>query len=203
MKKIFLTLAIIAFSTTAFSQVKIRPGVKLGLNLAKLSNANQATNKLGINGGLFLNVHLSSFYELQVETTYSDQGTTYKFQNQSQNTDPLFSFNNDQDLNLEYISLGIANKFFPVKNNGLNLIVGPSIDILVSNNYNTYYLPIDFSLFAGAGYEFPFGLGLEIRYKQGLLDVRDDYYVDSNNNNYNDNVLNGVIQIGASYRFGF
>ena len=205
MKKIFLFLCLV-LTATMYSQVKVRPGAKLGLNLANLTNSYQSSNKIGVNGGLFVNVHLSKFYELQVETTYSEQGAKFKFQNYN-TSDPFSPPYNEQDLNLDYISLSIANKLFPVKNNGFNLIVGPSIDILVSDkDYSSYYLPIDFSLFAGIGYELPFGLGLEIRYKHGLLDVRDSYnsnYYEGDDYYDGNNVLNRVIQIGATYKFDF
>jgi len=210
MKKLIFALAGVLITTSVFSQVKVRPGVKLGANFASLSNVDYNKRKLGLDAGLFLNVHLTNFYQLQVETSYSDQGTTYNFNNQNvyQPDDSFYINNQEFDLNLEYVSLSIANKFFPVQNSGFNIIVGPSIDILVSeNNYDTY-LPIDLSVFGGVGYEFPYGLSVEIRYKQGLLDVRQDsydyndgYYYDNEDNYFRNTVLNGVIQLGVAYKF--
>ena len=204
MKRIFLALGFIAITLSAFSQVRISPGIKTGLNLANLSNVDNSSSKLGLQGGLFVNVHLTNFYELQVETTYSNQGTTYDALRVNNGFDPLL-VRQEEDLDLEYINLNIANKFFPVKDIGFNLIVGPSINILVSDNHNDDIIPIDFSLFGGVGYEFPFGLGLEVRYKQGLIDVREDYFDNDENDSFydGDNVLNGVVQFGVSYRFDF
>lgn len=206
MKKLFLLLIVVISWANAVAQVKVRPGLKLGLNSAKLTNVYQSERKLGINGGLFVNVHLTRFYELQVEAGYSNQGTGYK-SSRSGGFDPIIDGNFSEDINLEYLYFGIANKFFPIQNNGLNLIVGPSIDILVSENPNDFYVPFDFGLFAGVGYEFAFGLGLELRYKQGFLDVRDSYWSDFDDDEYDffdgDNVLNGVLQLSATYRFGF
>lgn len=205
MKKIILSLALIIAGTTAFSQFSVSPGIKTGLNLASLSNVENSSTKTGLQGGLFVNLHLASFYELQLETTYSSQGSTFEYRTFSSGFDPSSSY--EEDLNLEYISLNLANKFFPFKNIGLNLIVGPSIDILVSSDNFNDITPIDLSLFGGIGYEFPFGLGLEMRYKQGLIDVREDfydYYDDDEHNFYKEaNVLNGVFQIGVSYKFDF
>ena len=204
MKRIFLALGFIALTTTVFSQVRISPGIKTGLNLASLSNVDNSSSKLGLQGGLFVNIHLTNFYELQVETTYSNQGTSYDTPRISGGFDPII-YQREEDLDLDYINLNIANKFFPVKNIGLNFIVGPSIDILVSDNHYDDIIPIDFSLFGGVGYEFPFGLGLEVRYKQGLIDVREDYFDNGDNDSFydGDNVLNGVVQFGVSYRFDF
>ncbi|MFD2542755.1 porin family protein [Lacinutrix gracilariae] len=203
MKKIILSLALIIASTTAFSQVTVSPGIKTGLNLANLTNVDNSKTKLGFQGGLFVNIHLANFYELQVETTYSNQGTTIEYRSHSSGFDPGTRY--EDDLNLEYISLNLANKFFPIKDLGLNFIVGPTIDILVNSGEYNDILPIDFSVFGGLGYEFPFGLGLELRYKQGLIDVRDDYYdyYDEDDFYNRDNILNGVIQFGVTYKFDF
>ncbi|MDO6596019.1 porin family protein [Oceanihabitans sp. 2_MG-2023] len=201
MKKIILSLALIIASTTVFSQVTVSPGIKAGFNLANLSNVDESTAKLGLQGGLYVNLHLARFYELQIETTYSNQGTTFEYSD--------FDSTYEEDLDLEYVSLNLANKFFPVPDIGLNLIIGPSLDILVNSAYYNDATPIDISFFGGIGYEFPFGLGLEVRYKQGIIDVRDDYYndyyYDDYDDNYydNDSALNGVIQFGVTYKFDF
>ncbi|MBP0905261.1 porin family protein [Mariniflexile gromovii] len=209
MKKLTFALVCVLFTTVVFSQVKVRPGVKLGANFSNLTNVDYNKRKLGLDAGIFVNVHLTSFYELQVETSYSNQGTTYRIGNLYYSDDPYYVNRQDLDFDLEYVSLGIANKFFPAHNNGFNIIVGPSLDILVSENDYDTYMPIDFSLFGGVGYEFPYGLSVEIRYKQGLLDIRQDYYDEYNDgyyynddeNYFRDAVLNGVIQLGVAYKF--
>lgn len=217
MKNLLFALAFIIISSTTFSQVKIRPGVKMGLNMSTLTNTTQASRKGGEYAGLFVNIHLAKFYELQIETMYSNQGATIKYIDFLSPYDPLVSsYSLEDDINLQYVGLSIANKFFIVPDMGLNIIIGPSIDILVGDNYGEA-TPVDFALFGGIGYEFPFGLGIELRYKQGLIDIRDGYYddnyyyYDDYNYDYNydndyydgDNVLNGVIQLGVSYRFEF
>ena len=92
---------------------------------------------------------------------------------------------------------------------GLHFILGPSLDINVSDNSNGDITPADVSFFGGIGYEFPMGLGIEARYKQGFVDVRDgyydDYYYDNNYDNeyYNgNNKLNSVFQFSVYYKFG-
>jgi len=204
MKKVILSLTIILATTTVFSQVKISPGIKTGLNLSTLSNVDNSSAKLGLQGGLFVNIHLASFYELQIETTYSNQGTTFDANRIDNGFDPII-VQEEERFELDYLNLNIANKFFPVKNIGLNFIVGPSIDILVHADDNDNIIPIDFSFFGGIGYEFPFGLGIESRYKQGLIEIREDYYDnydEDDGNFYNSNtVLNGVFQFGVTYKF--
>ena len=61
----------------------------------------------------------------------------------------------------------------------------------------------------GIGYDFPFGLSVEARYKQGIIDYDDGFseFGDSSDpyydDNYDKNNLNGVFQIGVSYKFDF
>ena len=63
---------------------------------------------------------------------------------------------------------------------------------------------LDFALFGGIGYEFPFGLGLEMRYNQGFIDIfgydsQDDY----EDFEWDELYLNSYFQIGATYKFDF
>jgi len=142
MKKTILILAFLVASSTTFAQIKIRPGIKLGLNNSRLQGLDNAESKAGINGGLFVNFDFTRFYELQIETTYSQQGA--KLSRQASNTiinnDPIFSNNTfEQDIDLQYFSLGVANKFFVMaKDHGFHFIIGPSIDIIVNDtNFNS------------------------------------------------------------------
>lgn len=193
-------------SFAAFAQIKVRPGAKLGMNISNLSNLNTSSSKTGLNAAAFVNIRFTRFYELQPEIGYSNQGTKLKTSSFSNEFDPVINFR-DSTFDLEYLTLGITNKFYPIKDLGLNLIVGPSLDLLVGDDYNDEFITADLSFFGGIGYEFPFGLGLEVRYKQGLIDVRRDYndYIDDTDGDYYDepNVLNGVVQLGVSYRFNF
>lgn len=205
MKKIVLA-CVFLMSFAAFAQIKVRPGARLGMNISKLSNLTTSSSKTGLNASAFVNIRFTRFYELQPEIGYSNQGTKIKTSSFFNEFDPVIQ-NGKRTLDLEYLTLGITNKFYPIKDFGLNLIVGPSLDFLVGEDYNDEILRADVSFFGGVGYEFPFGLGIEVRYKQGLIDVREDYndYIDDTDGDYYDdpNVLNGVVQLGVSYRFTF
>ena len=74
MKNLLFALAFVLISSTTFSQVKVRPGIKMGINFSSLTNTAQASTKGGEYAGLFVNIHLAKFYELQVEAMYSNQG---------------------------------------------------------------------------------------------------------------------------------
>ena len=204
MKNLFLAIACVALSIPTFSQVKVSPGVKVGLNNSSISNFDDASSKTGIYGGLFLNLHLSDVYELQFETMYSSQGAKANYYYYDYFTGNTI-VEKDKEAILDYVSIGIANKIFIIRDLGLNLIIGPSIDIKVNDNFdNEETSPLDLAFFGGIGYEFPFGLGIEARYKQGIIDIDDGFTTIGGDSEYeDDNNLNSVIQIGVSYRFNF
>jgi len=186
------------------SQVKVRPGVRLGINNSTLLRLRDAESKFGLNGGLFVNVHLSDFYELQLETSYSEQGATGIIENAyfgmwgGQET-PTYS---EVPFEVTYVSLDLVNKFFVLKEMGINVLIGPSIDINVFDDHRNYS-EIDISFTGGIGYELPFGLTIEARYKQGIIDLGDGFITVGSGTSYDENYFNSVIQLGVSYKFNF
>ncbi|MBR9757918.1 MAG: PorT family protein [Algicola sp.] len=207
MKKALLLFAFVTVSLTAFSQIKVRPGVRVGVNQSKITNTT-LDSKLGLNAAIFANIQFSDLYALQPEIGYSNQGGTYKNNN-----------NHEENFNLHYVSIAVANKFFPFKDMGLHFIAGPSLDFnfennwvnLINDNSDSDITPFDLALFAGIGYEFPFGLSIEARYKQGLIDLdtfNDVSHFDNNDPYYyynedNENQLNAVFQLAIAYKFNF
>lgn len=216
MKKSIIVFIFLISNLTIYSQIKVRPGARLGLNSSNISNLENSSRKTGINAAAFINIKFADFYQLQPEFTFSQQGASYGV-TYSQFYDPydpiIQTYTQDVDLNISYVGVSIANKFFIIPNLGLHFIVGPSIEVNV-NDDGADITPVDFALFGGIGYEFPFGLGIEARYKQGFIDIRDgydgsyysgNYYYDYGNDHYYDgnNLLNGVIQASVYYKFDF
>lgn len=91
------------------------------------------------------------------------------------------------------------------------MLVAPSLDILLDDGFDNsrissdgYYYDnyndnditgFDLAFAFGAGYEFPFGLGVEARYKVGIIDIL-DFFSDGNSKN-------NVVQLGLNYKFKF
>ncbi|HPF96401.1 MAG: PorT family protein [Mangrovimonas sp.] len=211
MKKSFFIISFILLSLTAFAQITVRPGVRGGVTISNITNGHGDANTDFYVGG-YAAIKFTRFYVLQPELTYSRQGTKDFFYGIEDGYDPIIGgFNSfDKDLEIQYLNFTIANKFSPIPNTGLNFIVGPSFNIKVADNYDHQYHNItgfDFALLAGIGYDFPFGLGIEARYNQGLIDIFgydfvDDY--DDDDDNYFDEVyLNSYFQIGLTYTFNF
>ncbi len=211
MKKSLLTLLTIMMVSYSFSQIKVRPGIRIGLNLSKVTNLENVSRRAGVNGALFLNVHFTKFYELQPEMTYSNQGWNRNgFDYLDPNNGDAF-FVEGQDVSSHYIGAAIINKFYLSPNLGLHILLGPGLEIKVSDNILFDGLtPVDLVFYGGIGYEFPIGLGLEVRYKQGIVDVNESYYDYYDNSYYQDdryyngkNKLNSVFQFNVYYKFGW
>ncbi|WP_456439653.1 outer membrane beta-barrel protein [Psychroserpens sp.] len=201
MKNLFLAFAFITISTTAFSQIKVRPGVRAGANLASLSNTEYDT-KTDAYFGAFASVQFGHLYTLQPEINYSRQGA-------KSNVSGI------DDIEVQYVGFTLANKFAPFKDIGVHAIIGPTINIKVGDNIRGDAEVFDFLFFGGLGYDFPFGLGIEARYNIGFIDIlgntfdfvdddyyEDDYY-DDDYDYFEDGVVNSVFQIGVTYKFQF
>jgi hypothetical protein len=91
------------------------------------------------------------------------------------------TFGNVQD-NFTYVSVPVMIKLYPVA--GLNLQLGPQFGFLVagerkydnvlftgSKDITDAYKKSDVSFSAGAGYDFKFGLNLDMRYNIGVKDI--------------------------------
>lgn len=195
MKKILFSAVFLIVSLNSFGQSKTGLGIKLGINNSSIQNSG-LDNKVGLYAGMFLGVRFTDLYTFQPEVVYSNQGGQA-------------NFGSDKNLNINYISLGLANKFFVAKNQGFHFIVGPGLDFNFDDNFfnlinskggNLKITPIDAVVFVGVGYEFDFGLTLELRYKQGLIDLdfkdKGEY-----GSNIEENQLNNVVQIGLAYKF--
>jgi hypothetical protein len=195
MKKILLLLLIAMLSFSSFSQSRTSFGLRGGVNASKLSNTNMES-KTSFYLGALVHIKLSDIYVLQPELGYSGQGGQTRFAN-------------EKDVNIHYISLSFANKFF-VKKSGFHFIIAPGLDFdaddslvsLINRQEGNDVTFIDLNMGVGIGVEFKNGLGVEARYKQGLIDVFSGTWHRFESQQYEDETqLNGVFQIGLLYKF--
>lgn len=192
MKRIIIALLLIVSSTSVFSQVKARPGIRAGVNYSKLTNTTLDA-KAGLYAGVFLNIQFTNFYALQPEVSYSNQGGKS-------------NISGVEDLSIDYVSVAVMNKFFVMNDQKLHLMLGPTFETNFEDNFVRLangstigeVTPVDIGFVLGVGYQFKSGLVIEARYKQGLIDV--DY---EDNHIENKNQLNSVFQVGAAYKFDF
>ncbi len=212
MKKL-LAIGMLFISITIFSQ-KVQPGVRIGTNISKIYGikGNVRTN-FYVGGTLSLN--LGRFYTLQPEVGYSSQGGSNVYKRKKvYNDDDTYQYEESyRDVNLQYLSLGLASKFYITPYRNLALILAPSFDIIVGDNYekaiignngyiyqdtnNNEITDADLALSLGLEYELPFGLGIEARYKHGLVNVLTEgipFFSDKDSKNR-------LLQLGLTYKF--
>ena len=193
MSKASFSFLVLFLSLLSISQAQVRPGINLGLNSSNISKT-RLDAKMGLYVGAFVKIPISEYYSLQPEILYSNQGGKS-------------NSNEYGDVDINYLSIGIPNKFYVSPNNGFHFMLGLSLDINLKNNFvgltnfdiDNEISPVDVVAMGGIGFEFDFGLALEARYKQGTISVdflgEDNLYEEAGSN------LNGVFQIGASYKF--
>lgn len=191
-KKVNLLLLMLIASVSLMS-AQARPGIKLGVNSSNISKT-RLDSKTGLYIGAFVKIPITDYYALQPELLYSSQGGT---SNSSEYG----------DVNINYLSIGVPNKFYVSPKNGFHFMLGAGLDINLKNNFvnltnfniDEEISPVDVVVMGGIGFEFNFGLSIEARYKQGTVSIDflgdDDFYEEAGSN------LNGVFQIGAAYKF--
>jgi len=182
------------------SQSKTGFGIRAGANVSTLSNAD-LDFKSSVYIGAFMEFKFSKLYSLQLELGYSNQGGLAKN-----------SINSD--VKIHYISISAINKIF-FQNSGLHFMFGPGLDFDIDDtligianrngdegNDITF---IDITISLGLGYEFKNGITLEVRYKQGIVDVFSGSFHNfpSQSRYETENQFNNVFQLGLAYKFNF
>lgn len=172
------------------------------------------SSKLGAYAGFFIfhRFHNSSF-AVQPEVSYAMYGGDFNYSD-IEELDYTLSFN------YQYFNLGVLMKVYPT--GGFFFSLGPQVGINIANSNLSYVSNMpelgpdlqieqslkevlkgktDFSIMAGFGYDFEFGLVLEARYKLGLADVIE---TQSNGFNFieNDNFSRGF-QFTIGYAIPF
>lgn len=195
MKNKFLFILVVMIGFSSFSQSRTSFGLRSGINVSKLSNTD-LESKTDFYLGAFVHIKISEKYVLQPELGYSEQGGQAKF-------------TTENDIDIHYITISIANKFF-VKDSGFHFIIAPGFDFdtddtlfnIVNRSEGNDVTFLDVNIGLGMGMEFKNGLGIEARYKQGLLDVFSGNWHRFESQQYEDeNQFNTVFQIGILYKF--
>jgi hypothetical protein len=198
MKKLFTSVILLFIFGISQAQVQLWLGPKAGLNVANVSDLD-GKSFMGMYGGAAFAVKFNERYALQPELGFSMQGASEIYKTK-------------EDLKLTYFTVGLMNKLYLVE--GFHILAGPEFNFKINDTFSDwasddiyddegYFIgesdaqPFDFTIVGGLGYDLPFGLTLEARYKQGLLDVMDFFNFDDDGKSR----LNQVFQVGISYKF--
>lgn len=151
-------------------------GIKAGGNLTTFLSSNTSTYNsysaaAGWNAGVFTNFWLGDHFAIAPEILYTTAGAEVSAGN-SGNTAEVSSKSN---LKLAYVNIPVFAKY--KFTGGFYLETGPEISFNVSNsqweNESVKGLTnsADFLWGLGLGYQSPIGLGIDLRYNQGLTRV--------------------------------
>lgn len=198
MKKVILSLAILAGVTSAAQAQTARFGVKAGVGLATVTGeAVSGTNKKNLvvpQVGLMADFGFSDLLSFHPELLYSQKGIRYE------------SGGDYAQARLSYIDIPLLLR---VHADGLFFEAGPQVGFLIGEKDEFHgggqtvtststdgTRKIDAGYIAGVGYQLSSGLELGIRYNGGLSDIND-----KNNSNSN-KTRNSVFQFQLGYLFG-
>lgn len=190
MKKLFFTVAAVAFSTaTLFAQLSI--GAKAGVNLSNVNGDVDNTDmKVGFHVGGYVNVAFSDALSLQPELLFNSIGYKYT------DMDGIDEVDVTSSLNYLSIPVSLMYSFGPV-----NVHAGPQLGFLLSakekydidgaddEDIKDLFKSTDVGFNVGAGVKFS-KLNVTARYTVGLSNIADDDDFD---------VKNGVIQLSLGY----
>ena len=181
--------------TQSFAQSKLTPGIRAGWTMSTVANMG-GDYRTNFYIGLQLPVNFTNFYTLQPEVNYSRQGV---------NDIQIYDFNSESirttNLTLDYIDINAISKF---KLNKITLQAGPGIAFLANSSIpDLAEADIIFNL--GIGIQITNRLGVEARWKPGIIDINEDFLLWDRNSEIsylNDGYLrNNVFQIGAYFTF--
>lgn len=198
MKNILFVFILFGLFTSSYSQTKKSFGIRGGINMSQLTNAD-LDNKTSGYFSLFGNFRFSDLYALQPEIGYSNQGGNSK------------NISNVDNIEIHYISISAINKF-NIKESGFHVLIGPGLDFdaddtligLSNRDEGNDITFIDINFQVGIGFELKNGLGFEARYKRGLVDVFSGGWHSFESELYeNENQFNSVFQFGLFYKFNF
>jgi hypothetical protein len=171
-KAIFCFSLLLIFSASAAQEFGF--GLKGGLNLSTLDLEDPEASydsRTGYHLGLFL------------RSKFDKVGIQPEFLLYTQNGDIESSLFGTAQESFSYLTIPLIIKFYPV--GGLNLQVGPQFGFLLdgerkydtpflgsgSQDITEHYDKSDISLALGGGYDFGFGLGIDVRYNLGIKDI--------------------------------
>ncbi len=191
MKRIILSLGLLAGVAGVANAQEARFGIKAGVNLANVTNAdvNSKKNLVGAAAGLMADFSFSDLISLHPEVLFSQKGVKFE------------GGGNSIQVRRTYVDVPLLLR---VKADGLFFEAGPQVGFLAAQKYeinnNTISTStngvrkVDVGYIAGVGYQLPQGLELGVRYNGGISDINDP--------SGSTKIRNSVFQFQVGYLFG-
>ena len=147
---------------------------KVGINLAKVTNADDASMKVGLVAGADLNYQIAEKFAVSAGVFYSMQGAKQKYREGG------VSF--DEKLKLDYINIPILAQFYVVPGLALKAGIQPAFNVKHKYKIESggdsaeldidHFKSFDFSIPLGVSYEFS-NFVIDARYNLGLTKIVD------------------------------
>lgn len=194
MKKVLLSLGLLAGIAGAAQAQEIRFGVKVGANLSNVSgdDTDEFKSLVGLNAGVAANFAFSELISLQPELLFSMKGAKLE-----EGGDKIES-------RLNYLDLPVLLK---VNADGLFFEAGPQVGFLLSQKTTVDIggqtmtstetegtRKVDLGYVVGLGYQLSSGPSLGLRYNGGISDLSDP--------SGSSKQRNSVFQLQLGYMFG-
>jgi hypothetical protein len=197
MKKIILSLGLLAGISSAAHAQGIKLGVKAGASLTSFtgSDSDGTKNKFGFNGGVLANFGINDMFSIQPEVLYSMKGS--KFDGFS-----------DARFNLNYIDVPVLVKV-ATGATGLFFELGPQVGFLASakakdNNTSADikdgFKSVDFGYAAGLGFQVASGPMIGLRYNGAFTNAIKESSIGGIT--VASNAKNSAFQLYIGYMFG-
>ncbi|UUF14633.1 MULTISPECIES: porin family protein [Flavobacterium] len=190
MKRIILAaIAVMAFGFTNAQQTRF--GVKGGLNISTIGNADRADALIGFQLGGFAEINIWKKLFIQPELLYSTQGAKIDY-----------GIGNDFTVNLDYLNVPVLAKYYIT--DAFTVEAGPQIGFLVSSKNIENEKSVDLGFNLGAGYNITKDFSVGIRYTIGVSNIYDDNY-DYDEDDFDVYLdrrrTNNVLALTAAYKF--
>jgi len=195
MKKLMMIVAMMAATIATNAQILERGDFaitpKVGMNCSDISGAKDyVDNKFGIAAGVEAEYKFNDWFALSAGAMYEQQGFRLK--------------SAKEDVNTEFINIPVMAKFYIWK--GLNAGIGVQTGFMTKAKYDgedvkDVFNKVDVGLSSSFGYDFPFGLSIDLRYTEGLIDMIDGIspYL-TPNNSWESKNKNRTFQLSVAYK---
>lgn len=195
-KKLILSLTLLAGASVAAQAQSIKFGVKAGASLTNFTgkDSDGNSNKFGFNGGVLANFGINDMFSIQPEVLYSMKGVKED--------------GGSGKLNLNYIDIPVLAKI-ATGETGIFFELGPQVGFLASaklkddnssQDAKDLFKSVDFGYAAGVGFQAASGPIVGLRYNGAFTNTFKAVNVFGTN--VEPNSKNSAFQLYVGYMFG-
>lgn len=178
------------------AQAQAKFGLRLGGSFAGWSSEIEDLPMAELDGmtaahfGPYVKIPLSDKLAIEPALLASVKGTSLYLFETEMDMGNLITYEENSDVYLLYLDIPVLIRFYLIK--GFNIFAGPQLSLHLTNTVDVEYeecfngmcfsddeedevevTGTDFAAVAGLGYEFPFGLNINVGYDFGISDIDD------------------------------